>query len=128
MTAKVGSVIRTDVELFDLPEGAVIRTFGFGHVGEVTEARDEDAKAWQFDADGDRIIPRRVDWAGSDIPTYAHEVAEIERFLPAEVIYPGQCADLTNAPRGQLRCVLPLGHDEDPRSLHWVDPAGPVQS
>lgn len=125
MTVKVGAVIRTDTELFGLPEGAVIRTTT-GRIGEVCEPRDEDAPAWAFD-DGERVIPRRIDWTGTDICTYEHYHDDIAEALPAIVIYPGQCSDLTKAPRGNLRCVLPLGHEVDPRSLHWVDPAGPVQ-
>lgn len=82
-------LIRTDVELFDLPEGAVIRTIGpAGNVGEVSEPRFNDLKPWEIDPNGeDRLIPRRVDWAGSDIPTYEYEHGEIARFLPAEVIW-----------------------------------------
>lgn len=38
-----------------------------------------------------------------------------------------RCRDLTRSPRGLLQCVLEAGHDdEDPLSLHQIDPSGPV--
>lgn len=41
-----------------------------------------------------------------------------------------RCDNLTRAPRGYLRCQLPLGHEHDPSlssldRLHHIDPAGP---
>lgn len=32
-----------------------------------------------------------------------------------------QCQDVTQSPRGEIRCILPAGHDEDPLSLHTID-------
>lgn len=80
-------LIRTDVELFDLPQGAVIRTIAVGRIGEVEGEHVSDLHAWDFDEDGTRTLARRVCWTGSDIDTYEHYHDEIAGFLPAEVIY-----------------------------------------
>lgn len=87
MTAMVGTIIRTDVELFDLPQDTVIR-IATGGIGEVREPRDEDAPAWAFEDNGERMLPRYIAWAGSDVHTSPHDAPAIMSWmLPAEVIY-----------------------------------------
>lgn len=82
----VGSIIRTDVELFDLPQGAVIRAVN-GRIGEIEGEHVADLHAWDFDEDGARTLARRICWTGSDIDTYEHYHDKIATFLPAEVIW-----------------------------------------
>jgi hypothetical protein len=81
------TTVYTSAELFDLPEGAVIRTLATHRVGEVRKPHVSTLASWEFEEDGTRILSRRIAWAGDDRDTYEHYHDEVAAYLPAEVIY-----------------------------------------
>ena len=76
------TIVHTAADVFNLPEGAVIRT-ATGSIGEVSGVLDAPAWVW---VDNERIIPRYVAWSGSDIRSYLDD-SDWSQMLPAEVIW-----------------------------------------
>lgn len=76
------TIVHTAADVFNLPEGAVIRT-ATGSIGEVCGVLDAPAWVW---VDNERIIPRYVAWSGTDITSYLDD-PDWSQMLPAEVIW-----------------------------------------